>query len=109
MWPFENSAVAEVEADVDPRAERLAQIASELPVKIAARDEARKEVRELRRHVIDRRTGVMPNGLFVNVGAMTMNAQSPHALLEGLQRKLDAEVDALLREKALLENPGLIL
>jgi hypothetical protein len=107
MWPFEKSAVAEVEADVDPRAERLAQIEAELPVKTAARDEARKQVRECRQHVKDPRTSILPNGLYVNVGAMGMT--TPHTLLEGLQRKLDAEVDALLREKALLENPGLIL
>jgi len=109
MWPFEKSAVAEPEAGVDPRLERLAQIASELPVKTAARDEARKNVRECRQHIRDQRVSIMPNGLCISIGALAMNTQSPHASLEKLQRKLDAEVDALLREKALLENPGLIL
>jgi hypothetical protein len=108
MWPFEKSAVvAEPEAAVDPRAERLAQIASELPVRIAARDEARKLVRECRQLVRDPRTSILPNGFYATVGALTM--ATPHAALEALQRKLDAEVDDLLREKALLENPGLIL
>jgi hypothetical protein len=102
MWPFEKSAaVAEPEAsDIDPRAERLAQVEAELPVKTAARDEARKQVRECRQRIKDPRVTILPNGFYASVGAMTMN--TPHALLERLQRKLDAEVDALLAERAAL-------
>ena len=101
MWPFSQSAaVAEPEALIDPREERLRQIEQDLPVKTAARDEARKQVRELRAHLKDPRTTIMPNGLFASIGAMTMN--TPHVALEKLQRKLDAEVDSLLWERAQL-------
>src|ERR1700688_4820553 len=95
------AAVAEPEAlGVNPNAERLAQIEQELPFKTAARDEIRKNLRDLREHLKDPRSTILPNGLYAAVGAMKMN--TPHTLLEALQRKADAEVDALLAERAQL-------
>jgi hypothetical protein len=91
-------AIAEPETVVDVRLERLQQIDQDLPVRTAARDEARKQVRELRAHLKDPRTTIMPNGLFASIGAMTM--ATPHVALEKLQRKLDSEVDALLWERS---------
>jgi hypothetical protein len=97
----QSAAVAEPEAPtVDQNVERLAQIEIDLPFKTAARDEIRKNLRELRHHVKDPRTSILPNGLYTAVGAMTMN--TPHALVEALQRKADAEVEALLAERAQL-------
>lgn len=102
------SKSAEVETLViDPNIERLAQIKAELPIKIAARDEVRKSVRECRQRVKDPRISILPNGLYTAVGAMNMD--TPHAALESAQRRADEKVDAMLREKALIENPGLNL
>jgi hypothetical protein len=106
-WFSKPAVEVEPEAAVDPRFERLAQIEGELPLKIAARDQIRKEVRDLRLRVKDPRVSILSDGLYTAIGAMKM--ETPHALLESLQRKADAEVEALLREKAMLEHPGLIL
>jgi hypothetical protein len=106
-WLSKSSTAVEPESPIDGNKERLAQIESELPIKTAARDQIRKEVRELRQHVKDRRTTVLPTGLFVSIGAMNMD--TPHVALERAQRRADATVDNLLAERAdLLKKIGAI-
>jgi hypothetical protein len=103
VWSSFKSAAAEAAPEapqVNPAVERLEQIERELPFKTAARNEIRKSVRELRERRKDPRTSVLPDGMHIAVGAMTMLC--PHATLEASQRKADADVDALLWERAQL-------
>ena len=99
---FSKSAAVELEPDqdADPVAERLAQIEFELPLATSARDQLRREVRELRQRQADPRVSILPVGLIVTVDALHVNC--PHSALEKAQRHADARVDNLLAERATL-------
>jgi|SRR5580704_3789153 hypothetical protein len=108
MWPFQQTVETEPEAPaVDPAVERLEQIRIELPFLTAARDQIRTELENLRRHTKDPRITLFPSGLFVSINAMHMAC--PHASLEAAQRRADAKVEDMLRERAnLLMQTGRI-